>query len=139
LTGLILLTLQLSNSVSIRQLRTSIVATMARQTNKSRRNEREVNQPQRKTSTLISGTQEVPIRCVPKDNSSIQQPVREAPKVKDAQNLKGVRAKQTVSAAGIFKKKPKANPRNKKYHRRREPTPEPDLIADFRGMVFNPY
>jgi phosphopantothenoylcysteine decarboxylase len=50
--------------------------------------------------------------------------------------LKSAKTKQTVSTAGIFKKKAKANPHDKKHHRRREvrePTPEPDLVANFQG------
>ncbi len=102
------------------------------------RNEREVDQPRWRTSARISSAQEVPMRYVPKEPSSIQRPVREAPNLKDAQNLKNAKVKQIVSAAGIFKKKPKVNPREKKQYRHREPTPESDLVADFRGTVFDP-
>lgn len=53
--------------------------------------------------------------------------------------MKGVKVKQTVSAAGIFTNKSKVNPRYKKHYRPREPTPEPDFVADFRGMIFHAY
>jgi len=104
---------------------------MARQTVKAHRIEREVNHPQRNISARISGAQEVS-RYLPKEASSIQRPVRAAPNVQDAQHTKTTKIRQTVSAAGIYKKKSKINPRDKKHHRRREPTPEPDSFADFR-------
>jgi hypothetical protein len=103
---------------------------------KTRKNEREVNQLQRRSLARVSGAQQVPSHYVPKEVSSTQRPAREAPNVKDAQNTKGTKIKQTVSAAGIFKKKPKVNPRDKRCHRHRKPTPEPDSFADFQGMVF---
>jgi hypothetical protein len=109
---------------------------MAGQTIKARRNEHEANYTQRRTSARISGAQEVFSHYVPKEASSIQRPVREAPNLKDAQHKKSTKIKPTVSAAGIFKKKPKVNPRDKKHHRRREPTPEPDSLAAFQGMRF---
>ena len=103
---------------------------MARQTSKSRRQEREreVEQP-RRSSRRTSGPKEVATRYV-QELSSVQRPACGG---KDAQTLKASKAKQTVSAAGIFKKKPKASTRDKKLHRRREPTPDPDLMSDVRG------
>ncbi len=73
-----------------------------------------------------------------KEASSIQRPIREAPSGSNAQNPKSAKVKQTVSAAGIFKKNPKVDPRDKKQHRRREvrePTPEPDLLDGLRGTL----
>jgi hypothetical protein len=109
-------------------------AKMARQTIKARRNEHEVNSTQRRISARISGVQEVSSHYVPQEASSIQRPVREVPNLNDAQHKKSTKIQPTVSAAGIFKKKPKVNPRGKKHHRRREP--EPDSFADFQGMKF---
>jgi hypothetical protein len=114
---------------------------MTRQTSRPHRQEREVNQPQRRKPARISSTRDVLQRYVPQQASSVQRPVREARNAKDAQNLKSAKTKQTVSAAGIFKKKPKVNPRNEKQHRRREvrePTPELDLVAYFQGMLLKP-
>jgi hypothetical protein len=111
---------------------------MARQTIKPHRQEREVNQTRRGKSARISGAQEVVHRYAPKEALSIQRPVRDAPNGKDAQNENSANVKRTVSAAGIFKKKPKVNPREKKHHRRREvrePTPEPELLDYFRGTL----
>jgi hypothetical protein len=41
--------------------------------------------------------------------------------------------KQTVSAAGVFKKKTKAA-NGKKKGRRKEATEKPDLLVEFRGI-----
>lgn len=112
---------------------------MARQTTRPHRQEREVNQPQRRKPAQISSNRDVLQRYVPQQASSVQRPVREAPNARDAQNFKSAKNKQTVSAAAIFKKKPKVNLRDKKQHRRREvrePTPELDLVAYFHGMLF---
>ena len=111
---------------------------MARQTIKPHRQEREVNQTQGRKSARISGAQEVVHRYAPKESFSIQRPVRDAANGKDAQNENSANVKRTVSAAGIFRKKPKVNPREKKHHRRREvrePTPEPELLDYFRGTL----
>jgi hypothetical protein len=111
---------------------------MARQTTRPHRQERKVIQRQRRKPAQISSTHDVLQRYVPQQAPSVQPPIREAPDVKDAQKLKSAKVKQTVSAAGIFKKKSKVNPRDKKQHRRkeiREPTPELDLVAYFHGML----
>ncbi|PBP16298.1 hypothetical protein BUE80_DR013009 [Diplocarpon rosae] len=45
-----------------------------------------------------------------------------------------VKSKQTVSAASVFKKQPKSKSTrgNRKHHKRREETPEPDLLSDMK-------
>lgn len=111
---------------------------MARQTVKPHRQEREVKQPQQRKSARISGAVEVIHGDVPKEVSSIQRPIRDAPNGKDAQIWKSVKVTRTASAAGVFKKKPKVNPRDKKHYRHREvrePTPEPGLLNYYRGML----
>ena len=110
---------------------------MARQTARPHRQAREVNQPQRKKTAQISSTNNVLQRYMPQQAPSVERPVREAPNAKDAQNFKCAKTKQTVSAAGVFKKKSKVNPHDRKQPRRREvrePTPELDLIAYFHGL-----
>jgi len=111
---------------------------MARQTTKPHRQEREVQQAQRRKSTRISRGHGTVHRYAPKEASPVQRPVRESPNGKDAQKPESAKVKHTVSAAGIFKKKPKVDPRDKKQHRRREarePTPEPDRIDYLRGTL----
>lgn len=100
---------------------------MARQAVKPHRQEREVNRPQRRKSVRLSGT--------------LHRPVGETLGTRDAQRSKSAKTKQTVSVAEVFMKKPTVNPRDKKHHRRieaREPTPEPNLLSNFRGTRVEP-
>lgn len=53
------------------------------------------------------------------------------PGAKDGRKSK---TKQTVSAAGVFKKQLKTDRRSKKHRKQREETPEPDLFDDLQGM-----
>ncbi|KAE9378011.1 hypothetical protein N431DRAFT_170937 [Stipitochalara longipes BDJ] len=111
---------------------------MARQTIKLHRQEREIQQPQRRKSIRISRAQEPVHRYAFNEASSIQRPVREAPNGNGLQNPTSAKAKQSVSAAGVFKKKPKVDPRDKKHYRRREirePTPEPNLLDRLRDGI----
>ncbi|KAG4430930.1 hypothetical protein IFR05_013588 [Cadophora sp. M221] len=59
----------------------------------------------------------------------ISSPIERRTTAKDARNSK---TNQTVSAAGIFKKKPKSDHRSKKHRKRREETPEPDIFDDLQ-------
>jgi hypothetical protein len=129
-------------SISIRYPKSCLAANMARHTIKPGRQEREANQPQRRKSARISSAHEVFNRHVPKLASPVHRPVhrpvREAPNAKDVRNLKREKIRQTVSTAGMFKKKLKVNPHDEKHHRHREvrePTPEPDFVTDFRGTL----
>ena len=106
---------------------------MARQTNKSHKNERAASpRAQRKSSRLPAAQPNVELRYIPnhKGSSSVSRPVRDAVATKDARKQPKVKY---VSAAGIFKKASKGS-REKRFHRRREQTPETDLILDLQGM-----
>jgi hypothetical protein len=106
---------------------------MARQTNKSPKNERAASpRAQRKSSRLPAAQPNVELRYIPnhKGSSSVSRPVRDAVATKDARKQPKVKY---VSAASIFKKTSKGS-REKIVHRRRERTPEPDLILDLQGM-----
>ncbi|KAH9223731.1 hypothetical protein DL95DRAFT_440636 [Leptodontidium sp. 2 PMI_412] len=59
----------------------------------------------------------------------ISSPVERRTTAKDARNSN---TKQTVSAASIFKKKPKSDLRSKKHRKRREETPEPGLFDELQ-------
>lgn len=61
-------------------------------------------------------------------------PVREVANVKEA--MQPEKARQAVSAAGMFKNNSKvARPREKKSRKRREPSPETDLFLDVQGTL----
>ncbi|KAI9054134.1 hypothetical protein LZ554_001305 [Drepanopeziza brunnea f. sp. 'monogermtubi'] len=45
------------------------------------------------------------------------------------------KTRQTVSVAGIFKKSKSSRHKHDKHHRRREATPEPDLLADLTDGI----
>lgn len=93
--------------------------------------------PQRR-STRLSDAAPAPktVRYVPNqlNNSFIQRPVHEPPVTKDTQ--KAPKPRKTVSVAGVFKKpqKPKTSRVNKKQRKRREVTPELDLVGDLQGI-----
>ncbi|PVH80602.1 hypothetical protein DL98DRAFT_515257 [Cadophora sp. DSE1049] len=63
---------------------------------------------------------------------SISPPVERQPTAKDGRKSK---TKQTVSAAGVFKKQQKTDRRSKKQRKRREETPEPDLFNDLQDGI----
>ncbi|KAH7407872.1 hypothetical protein BKA64DRAFT_433329 [Cadophora sp. MPI-SDFR-AT-0126] len=63
---------------------------------------------------------------------SISPPVEQQPAVKDGRKPK---TKQTVSAAGVFKKQQKNDRRSKKHQKRREETPEPNLFDDLQDGI----
>jgi hypothetical protein len=114
---------------------------MAQHTVKPHRQERNVDQPRGRKSARISSAQEVVHRYAPKEAPPIQRQIRHSPNSKAVQNQSNASAKRTVSAAGIFKRKPKGTAREKKHHRRRgvkEQTPEPELLDYFRGTMLKP-
>ena len=85
---------------------------------------------QRKSSTLraVSAIFGREYASVLGTSSAIQQPLREA-----RNSTKMVsNGRQTVSAAGVFKKKPKAV-NGKKKQGRKEVIKKPDLFLEFRG------
>ncbi|CZR60412.1 uncharacterized protein PAC_10308 [Phialocephala subalpina] len=94
---------------------------------------------QQRRSSRLSDAVPAPktVRYVPKqvDSSSIQRPVREDPDTKDTQ--RAPKARQSISIAGVFKKsqKPKISRVSKKQHKRREVTPELDLVGDLQNGI----
>jgi hypothetical protein len=106
---------------------------MAWQTHKSRKKERAASPgAQRRSSRLSAAQPNVELRYIPshKGSSSVSRPVRDAVATKDARKQPKLKY---VSAAGIFKKTSKGS-RERSAHRRREKTPEPDLVLDLQGM-----
>lgn len=75
----------------------------------------------------ISKVNRIDVKAVP----ATQRPIKEARSVEQSDRLR--KPRETVSAAGVFKST-KSNAREKKYRRRREPTPEPDLLLDLKGI-----
>lgn len=93
--------------------------------------------PQRRSSRLSDGAAPKSYRYVSNKqapSSSIQRPAREPPVAKGAS--KDHKTKQKVSITGVFKKaqKIKTGRVSKKVQKRREVTPELDLIGDLQGV-----
>lgn len=63
---------------------------------------------------------------------SISPAIERQPVAKDGRKSK---TKQTVSAAGVFKKQQKTDRRSKKHRKLREETPEPDLFEDLQDGI----
>ena len=97
---------------------------MARPALKLRKYEREPSPRAHRTSARFSAVH-------PKGSSTTLLSTRDAKPAKDVLNKPKI--KQTVSAAGIFKKA-KVISREKRQSRRQS-TPKPDLINEFKGRA----
>jgi len=104
----------------------SLTVTMARQTTRPRKHGRAASPlVLRKSPRLPKKPTKVTVA------RSISPAIERQPVAKDGSKSK---TKQTVSAAGVFKKQQKTDRRSKKHRKLREETPEPDLFEDLQGM-----